>query len=329
MSVLTLVIMLPIMAQRKTAVLGIGNSFTEDLFWRVPELLDKDTMLVDLNILVIKGGSLKDHASLMKNDKADYLLMHFDNSTGEWTKDTACYSAVIMAREWDVISLQECSQLSGNYSFISQYLPSVLDRLQHDCPFASIYWHFTWAYPIGSNHPGLANYDYSQQKMYHDILAVSEKVMRGRFQDCIAGLIPTGAVIQNLRDSTQIITEHDFCRDDLHLDLTIARYAAACTFYQAVLAPRIGSSILERYNHPDDTSHSDADYQQIREIVARIVGNNRLLWSRLGNEHIYKTLFYEIHGIGLGYTPKRRPYIRQDFYESGRKCGNVLIKTGT
>lgn len=324
---LTFVTMLPAAAQRKTAILCIGNSYTEDMLWRVPELLGNDTASVDLNFLYISGGALSDQAALMKNDKPNYIRFHFDNGSGQWLKDTTSYSVAIQAHDWDVITLQQCSQYSGNYSTIDHYLPSVLKYLQPDCPDADYYWHFTWAYPTDSQHPGFADYDHSQKKMYHDILYSTEKVMKGRFHDVFTGFIPTGAVIQELRDSTAIVTDHDFCRDDQHLDKTIGRYAAACTFYEAVLAPRLGTSVLDIDFQPaDDSLRTTADYLQVREIVSQLVGNDSIIWSQLIDDHIYKSRFFEIRGAYLGFNPVRIPYIRQDFYESGRKRSNILMK---
>lgn len=314
-------------AQNKISVLGIGNSYTEDLFWRVPELLDQDTSRVELAFLYVPGGALSDHLSLIKSDRPSYTRYTYDGTQKQWLADTIRYSDVTSARPWDVVIIQQCSQFAGNYSNIDHYLPQLLKRLQGDFPGTQLYWHLVWAYPQGSDHPGFAQYDYSQSRMFHDLVSASFKIMKGKYSDSFAGLVPTGALIQYLRDSTEVRTEGDFCRDNQHLEHYLSRYAAACCLYESVLSPRLGPDILDLDSSVlGDSLHTETDYELIRQEAQRLVQSPDLIWNMLADEHIYKSLFYEIRGPQLGSSPGRLPYIRQDFFDSGRVQAQTIIQ---
>lgn len=309
-------------------ILGIGNSYTEDMLWDLPEILAEDSASIDLHFIFVAGGALDDHASLMDSDAPKYCHFHYSNASAEWQSDTVCYSQIIKLHDWNIITLQQSSQYSGRYSNIKRWLPPVLDHLQLDCPEASLFWHFTWAYPQGSTHPGFANYDHSQQKMYHDVATVAYNLTQKDFSSYFTGLIPTGAVIQTLRDSTQIVTTGDFCRDFQHLDLTIGRYAASCTFYEAVLAPYTSRSVFDLdYIPANDSLRSAADYQQVRKIVYQLVHDPSIIWNSIDLDLVYRTLGYDLQGRLLGVPPGPRPYILRDFFTSGRKKGRIVLRS--
>ncbi len=56
-------------------------------------------------------------------------------------------------------------------------------------------------------------------------------------------VIPYGTAVENLRASS-LNNEYDLTRDGSHLADGLARYTAACTYYQALIAPRSGISII-------------------------------------------------------------------------------------
>ena len=56
-------------------------------------------------------------------------------------------------------------------------------------------------------------------------------------------VIPYGTAIQNLRASS-LNNEYDLTRDGTHCGYGLAQYTAACCYYEALIAPRSGISVL-------------------------------------------------------------------------------------
>lgn len=314
-------------AQQKLNILGLGNSFIEDLLHRVPELFPDDISAINLNYLYISGGSLDDHWDLINNDAPDYWLYHYDNTTSQWERDTATFSQAIQREKWDIFILQQSSQYSGRYPTIQKRLNDVLSWLEKAFPQAEFYWHTTWAYSKDSNHTGFSFYEGNQQYMYHKIIESSYRILEEDYKGRFAGNIPTGIVIQTLRDSTDIVTERDFTRDGYHLDLGIGRYAAACTFHESVLTPHLHHSLLDHDGLPaNDSTMTATDADVIRKTSFDIVHNDSLMLQLIANDIIYKSYFYDIDGRLLGSAPGRNPYVRRDLYVSGRKEGTIIIR---
>ena len=56
-------------------------------------------------------------------------------------------------------------------------------------------------------------------------------------------IIPYGTAIEDLRSSS-LNNEYDLTRDGLHLAYGLGRYTAACCYYETLIAPRSGISVL-------------------------------------------------------------------------------------
>ena len=99
------------------------------------------------------------------------------------------------------------------------------------CPNAKFYIHKTWAYESDCSLECFENYDHDQHKMYNCLCEAYSKAA----ESIGADIIPSGDVIQYLRDNTK---EFDYKngglslnRDGFHLSLNYGRYAAALTWY--------------------------------------------------------------------------------------------------
>lgn len=328
---LAFVVVFPMIAQQasettKRYILGIGNSFTQDMMTQVPNILDKDTACFDLNYLCIWGGALNDQLNYIENDKPEYLYFHYDNGQQCWTEDTVSFSQVIDSRNWNIFVLQQSAQYSGIFGTIRGDLTHLLRLLDAKCPNAKHYWHLTWAFANGSDHPGFGNYDHSQLRMYYSIVNASSQIIHQYFRDDFIGYIPTGTLIQSLR-SSYLCDSTDFCRDGYHLDLNIGRYAAACMFYEKVLAPQLSKSILMADGIPsEDSIHTAEDYAFIRQKAYEIAHNDSLVWGSLANRRIYRTDYYDLMGRPLPQSKTfTTPGIARYFYVSGQKKGERII----
>ena len=214
-------------------ILGIGNSFAIDAFthlYIVAKAAGVETIV--LGYLHLGGCSLDTHYENMLDNVAVYTFGVSDDTTSKMTnynggeKVTAAFA--LNYADWDYITLQQASQDSGIASTYSN-LNNVISYVRQYNDHAELLWHMTWAYQANSTHSGFAAYENNQLTMYNAIVsAVQEKILTN---SKIAGVIPNGTTIQNLRNSH---LGDNLTRDGYHLTTGIGRYAAALTYLVAV-----------------------------------------------------------------------------------------------
>lgn len=327
---LTLILTLSFVASEaqvrtKIRIFGLGSSFMEDLLTRVPELTGTMQDDIDLNYLLLWGAGIEEHLERINLDDTKYILYHYDNEQQCWQTDTVRFSEVIDQEKWDIILLQQSSQYSGFFEKTRPKLSKLLKVLKKHHPQAEYYWHLSWPYAKNSDHPSFSMYDNSQDKMYFDIVNTGSKIIRETFYEDFAGYIPTGPVIQKLRQST-LDSVNDFCRDGYHINLTIGRYATACTFYESVLAARLHQNILELTEMQNDTTYTADDYAFIRQTVYNVVHNDSLVWGEIEADRIYKACYYDVGGRPI-YEPGQTGFqVARYFLVSGKTSSKKFIR---
>ena len=209
-------------------ILSIGNSFSEDATKHL-YLIAKDLGIENVVIgNVYKGGcSLETHYKNILEDKADYIFYVADSNTRAMTADPVMRGIkyCIEYEDWDFITLQQASNVSGMESSYLNLKPFIEKVKEFKGEKAKLYWHMTWAYEQDSSHPGFANYNNDQKTMYEAILSTVKSLIETNGD--IEGIIPSGKTIQKLRYSPLGDT---LTRDGFHLSYGIGRYAAALTY---------------------------------------------------------------------------------------------------
>lgn len=210
-------------------VLAIGNSFSEDAIEQNLYELGKaagDELII--GNLYIGGCPLKRHWDNAENDKAAYRYRKINADGKLVQKDNEKISAAIAEEDWDYISLQQASGVSGVESSYEPYLTNLVAYVKRLAPKSKIVWHQTWAYSQNSTHGEFPNYERSQTKMYNMIVKASQKAMKS---NKIKKVVPSGTAIQNARNT---FIGDKMNRDGYHLNLTYGRYTAACTWFEAL-----------------------------------------------------------------------------------------------
>ena len=249
-------------APKSISVLAIGNSFSVDGMQYLFHILkDAGAEEIVLGNLYIGGCSLEKHAGNFTANSAAYT--YYKNTSGEWTS-TASFKPLdaLDEREWDHITLQQASGVSGVASSYSPYLETVLSVVKEHCPKAKLYWHMTWAYQGNSTHSSFPKYNSDQMTMYNAILSAVKDVVlsRGDF----AGVIPAGTAIQNLRTSLYGDT---VTRDGYHLSYDAGRYTAALVWAGILY----GADAEKIEWHPQDYSYTETQLKAIKEAAANAV----------------------------------------------------------
>lgn len=209
-------------------ILAIGNSFSQDA---VEQYLYQIAKSFDIELIIgnmyIPGCNLAKHADNLLTDAALYEYRKVVG--GQKTNRTQTkLSQALADEEWDYISLQQSSGLSGKYESYS-ILPQIIAGVSGAAPTAKLMWHQTWAYAQTSTQADFANYGNDQMTMYNAITAAVQQAMNDYPEFKV--LIPSGTAIQNARTT---YVGDIFNRDGYHLEVTYGRYTAACTWFEAI-----------------------------------------------------------------------------------------------
>ena len=199
------------------------------------------------------------------NDTVTYLINRQFGGIAQTLNGTADagdgskFRSCLNDNTWDVIIIHQ----SSDYSIedISQmeskeeggYLKEFVRLLRTVQPSATIGFLFTHVSNRQSN---------GDTAVRFAAMCKSVKQLCGIYD--IDFVIPVGAAIENLRayshDETQELISpatNNFSKDNHHLASGIAAYVAAATYYQSLLAPRYGVSVLgSSFNSTSETSES-------------------------------------------------------------------------
>ena len=226
-------------------ILAIGNSFSDDGMEHLPAILeDLGVDNVELARLYVGGCTLERHYNFYNNEEAAYLFYHSKAGENKWTKaeEKVSMQYALAMGEWDIITLQQASGVSGIYDSYVPYLEQLINIVSKAQPQAELVWHMTWSYSTDSNHNEYPNYDRDQKKMYQAITDCVHRLLKD--YKAIDKIIPSGTTIQSLRQSAINNAPKDFTRDGYHMDFGAGRYALACTWYESIVKPYIKRSMM-------------------------------------------------------------------------------------
>lgn len=226
-------------------ILAIGNSFSDDGMEHLPAILeDMGIENVELARLYVGGCTLERHYNFYNNEEAAYLFYHSKAGENKWVKadEKVTMQYALAMGEWDIITLQQASGVSGLYNSYVPYLEQLITIVSKAQPQAELVWHMTWSYSTDSNHGEFPNYDRDQMKMYNAITECVHRLLKD--YKAIDKIIPSGTAIQSLRQSEVNNSPKDFTRDGYHMDFGAGRYALACTWYESIVKPYTKRSMM-------------------------------------------------------------------------------------
>lgn len=200
-------------------ILTIGNSFSQNCTTMLQHM-HKDLFVRNL---CIGGCSLEMHSDNIASGAKAY---------GYQENGVKCFEEIISVADalhmevWDVITVQQVSQLAGVYGSYYPYLTNVLRCIRQHCPSARIVFNQTWAYEPYSDHPEFVLYDRDSEKMYERIVSTTDSVA----QENNLPVIRTGEFVQYLRRNGKFYLDDGTCilsHDGFHLSMVYGNYAAA------------------------------------------------------------------------------------------------------
>lgn len=247
----------------KYKFLFIGNSFTQDAVWHLPEMFDN--MGVD-NVKMVDnyiGGHLIPEYNSEFTTGTSNNAYTYTPQCQTWVNQTGMtLEQICMSDDWDVITFQEhtgnhCAWIfdEAEKSAIKSLVSKVKATQTKKTP--KVYWLMSQSYYDFARMSGQMNYwtFNTQRAMYDVCVEFAKKVMADIGFD---GIIPTGTYLQNIRTSS-VNSPMDMTRDGYHMDYGLARYGAACTVYEACLKPvlkkELGKDYMVSDGNPSSTGH--------------------------------------------------------------------------
>jgi uncharacterized protein YfbU (UPF0304 family) len=212
-------------------ILSIGNSFSVDAIENhFHELASAAGRKVIVGNMYIGGCSLEKHLRNAKENISAYTYSKRGlDGKNRRTKQVSLETA-LADEQWDYVSFQQQSGLSGIYRSWEESLPALVKYVKARVPEDAVMMlHQTWAYDQISQNKGFVRYDNDQMKMYH---AIVDAVARISDKSGIKMVIPCGTAMQNARTTSLADL---VCRDGYHLNKVYGRYIAACTWLYKVL----------------------------------------------------------------------------------------------
>lgn len=224
-------------------MLSIGNSFSQDALAYFRDIAMSAGLEVEVWHLHIGGCPLERHYNNMVADIPEYNFLINDE-----TKPNARLSEIVEKEQFDIITIQQVSHMSGLYSSYHPYVEEIVAYLRKHQPNAKLWWHKTWAYEKDSSHQGFKAYCNNQAVMHSAIGKVCELISKEINAD---GVIPSGDVIDALRKLPEFNypQEPSLCRDGFHMHLLYGRYAVAATWFETLLG---GDITKVDYLPPED-----------------------------------------------------------------------------
>ena len=238
--------------KQELRVLDIGNSYTDDATHYLSNLVDASGIDVS-NICLYKairgGASYKNWYDIFHDqDTSSYSIYKCfgnlscdisgtaDVGNGEKFRNT------LKNNKFDLIIIHQVSvyapyfdkwEEDSSAGYLSKFI-RLIRKYQPQATLGFLLVHSYWSGYAG-------NTEKSSLERWKKIADSAKKL---RLNYGIDFIIPYGTAIQNLRASS-LNNEYDLTSDGTHCANGLADYTAACTYFQSLIAPRYGISVLD------------------------------------------------------------------------------------
>lgn len=258
----------------KLHILAIGNSFTADAYTYLADFAQDIGIKEFVIAYLYRGGtSLQYHLGAITSGAKDYSYRKWGTGIGYVVEENTDIKTALLEYDWDIITVQQVSQDSGDSNTIDPALSTLLREIKkiNTNPNTKYGYHMTWAYAKDSNHSGFPRYNRDQDTMYQAIVNTTKsKVVTNPGIDFI---IPSGTAIQNVRMTRvgdtvthdgyhlnkmgQYIAGMMWIKQITNIDVNKIRFAPTGTGVRTYLN-EIMKSVTDAYKNPFELNSEEA-----------------------------------------------------------------------
>lgn len=267
--------------KKELRILDIGNSYTEDVLAYLPALVKAAGINTDdicLYKLISGGSSIQTwcntyHGQNQKTYTFRKVLggltcSHIVSNSNGAKGDSTLIHEILDECKWDVIIFHEVSNRAPyyeKYDGIDELL-SIIREHQSDAILGTYLIHSYWGDYSG-------NKEKSSVERWRLIANTTKRICDNYGIDFI---IPYGTAIENLR-LTSFNMEGGLTRDGTHLGYGMARYTAACCYFESIFRKRYNISILGNILTYDTTKDIQSSSPKYESGCISVTQENRLL----------------------------------------------------
>ena len=231
-------------------ILCIGNSFTQDAMWQVPNICAgfgiKDVKFCQMYY----GGRVLEAYNNGWSSSSDYTAYIYEaGSTVQKVQNNQNLAVMAASEEWDMVTIMEHTGSYHSWFWTAaekaaiQGLIDKVKKTQAGVPkfyyiMSQSYWDMG-KIPAASKKyaPGGEEQLFANRQGQHAVTCTQAQKVMEEITD-FEGLVAAGTALENLR-TTSVCKAHSLglTRDGYHMDKGIARYAAGCVMYQVMLYP--------------------------------------------------------------------------------------------
>jgi len=239
-------------------ILAVSNSFGVDAtryLYGIARAVKEEVRVVTL---YIGGCSLYRHyRNMLSEEKAyEYYINGIRSGLRVSLKEA------LLLDEWDIVTLQQCSSMSGVYESYFPYLPELSAYAKKLAPAAKQYMHMTWSYPDSSR--AFANTRYESRE---DMISRIRQVYKCAAEHIGAdGMIPCLDAMCKLYDEKGDLAY----RDDIHASLGIGRYTLACVWFMTIFGKEVEGNRFRDF----DVDMSEEDVILAQDMARKAVLEN-------------------------------------------------------
>lgn len=224
-------------------ILVLGNSFTLDAIAYLQDMVNAagiDNNRICLFEGYYDGASFSTWANAIGKNESIVL----EKKVGLINMNSRGNLKDILNQEWDVVVIQQSSRLSYKWSSYKDLSPLLKDIVEN-CPNKKLC--------IATQLPWIHNESEVAVALKSNFEC--SKSMTNTFG--LDLVIPTGTAIQLARNS--ILEDGQYLtRDGWHLNEGMGRYIAACTWFEKIICPVFGGTVLDNAAKPKGNYSEEA-----------------------------------------------------------------------
>lgn len=320
-----------VLGKAELRVLDIGNSYTLGATSLLPPIAKASK--ADLSTMCLyqcyrSGGSFKNWVDIYNDNDIENtysitkvlggLSANVQTGKGE-SGDGELFRNTLTNETWDLIIIHQVSTYAPYYSKwgndnATGYLDHLISLIKDHQPNAEL--GFLLVHSYWSEYSG--NTEKSSYERWQLIANSAKSFCEDYGVDFV---IPYGTAIQNLRSSS-LNNEYDLTRDGTHCGYGLAEYTAACCYYESLIAPRCGISVLGN-SARIDVSDKESKYPSVNvtdenALIAQeaaYLATKDMYLCQNPEDYIFK-LIYNVDGeiyksvnmvFGMVITPEAAP----------------------